>query len=68
MAAVTQVLFPWGYGSYLDTAAYAVCLQVFRIALLIWALTSISTAIVQAARRGVGVESSSPSTRQRNQA
>ena len=68
MAAVTQVLFPWGYGSYLDTAAYAVCLQVFRIALLIWATAAIGKAIVQAARRGVGSESSSPSTRQRNQA
>ena len=41
MAAVTQVLFPWCYGSYLDAATQAVGLQALRIGLLVWAISAI---------------------------
>ena len=35
MSAVTSVIFPWAYGSLMETAPYAVALQVIRIALLV---------------------------------
>jgi len=34
MSAVTSIIFPWAYGSLMDTAPYAVVLQVIRIVLL----------------------------------
>jgi hypothetical protein len=35
MSAVTSIIFPWAYGSLMDTAPYAVVLQVIRIVLLV---------------------------------
>ena len=35
MSAVTSIIFPWAYGSLMDTAPYAVALQVIRIVLLV---------------------------------
>lgn len=35
MSAVTSIIFPWAYGSLMETAPYAVALQVIRIALLV---------------------------------
>ena len=35
MSAITSVIFPWAYGSLMDTAPYAVVLQVIRIVLLV---------------------------------
>lgn len=35
MSAVTSVIFPWAYGSLMETAPYAVALQVIRIVLLV---------------------------------
>jgi hypothetical protein len=35
MSAVTSVIFPWAYGSLMETAPYAVALQAIRIALLV---------------------------------
>ncbi len=55
MAAVTQVLFPWGYGSYLDTAPYAVGLQAIRLALLILAMAWIGKTILRSARASTGL-------------
>jgi hypothetical protein len=34
MSAVTSVIFPWAYGSLMETTHYAVALQVIRIVLL----------------------------------
>jgi hypothetical protein len=55
MAAVTQVLFPWGYGSYLDTAPYAVGLQAIRLALLILATAWACKAILNSLRTSPGL-------------
>jgi len=49
MAAVTQVLFPWGYGSYLEAAGYAVGLQTVRIGLLLGAIGVIAAATLRPA-------------------
>lgn len=35
MSGVTSVIFPWAYGSLMETAPYAVALQVIRIVLLV---------------------------------
>jgi hypothetical protein len=35
MSAVTSVIFPWAYGSLMETTHYAVALQVIRIVLLV---------------------------------
>ena len=35
MSAITSVIFPWAYGSLMETAPYAVVLQVIRIVLLV---------------------------------
>ena len=35
MSAITSVIFPWAYGSLMETAPYAVALQVIRIVLLV---------------------------------
>lgn len=35
MSAVTSIIFPWAYGSLMETAPYAVALQVIRIVLLV---------------------------------
>lgn len=35
MSAVTSIIFPWAYGSLMETTHYAVALQVIRIVLLV---------------------------------
>lgn len=45
MAALTQVLFPWIYGSLLDAMPHAVLVQTLRLAML-WIATVASLAVV----------------------
>lgn len=52
MAAVTQALFPWAYGSYLDTEGYAVALQAARIGLLLAATASATMLLIAPASVG----------------
>jgi hypothetical protein len=51
---VTQVIYPYGYGSFLNGDWWAVALQVIRVALLV-AATALGLVVVlrQALRRGV---------------
>ena len=50
MAAVTQVVYPWAYGSLLETAAYAVVLQVVRVSLLLVATAVTVVAVIAPTR------------------
>ena len=69
MAAVTQVLFPWGYGSYLETAPYAVGLQAVRIGLLIGAIGVIAATTLRPAFAPRATDgSASPPPRLRHEA
>jgi hypothetical protein len=52
MSAVTSIIFPWAYGSLMDTAPYAVVLQMIRIVLLV-ACTVIAVKSVAFNRRHV---------------
>jgi hypothetical protein len=46
MAAVTQVVYPWAYGSLLEAQAYAVTLQLARVALLLVATAMTIAAVI----------------------
>ena len=49
MSALTAVLFPWLYGSLLETSWYAVVVQILRLTLLL-ACTATAVAVVLAPR------------------
>lgn len=46
MAGITQIVYPWAYGSLLETQGYAVFLQLTRVALLLTATVVTMVAVV----------------------